>query len=42
MWLFGQAEELASVVEYAQVLKARGESFEYDGRDVYGEIVGLG
>lgn len=41
MWLFGQAEELTSVVEYAQLLKARGESFAYDGRDVYAEIVGL-
>jgi len=42
MWLFGQTEELASVVTYAQVIKARGKSFEYDGRHVYGQIVELG
>jgi hypothetical protein len=41
MWLFGQDEQWGSAVEYAKMLAARGESFAYDGRDVYAEIVGL-
>jgi hypothetical protein len=41
MWLFGQDEQWGSAVEFARVLKARGESFEYGGRDLFEEIVGL-
>lgn len=39
MWLFGQAEEVACSVEYAQVFKSQEEASAYFGRDVYAELM---